>query len=163
MIDLIVAASAVVTALLIAFTAWQVTGQHREARLAREAAVIKDLYDYVIRTHDDRNVIFQNRETILGIRSVPDLVDFQRDHPQVSKAIHAATNCYHYLGFHIDCGLITNPIPIYEEAAHTILSIADITMRYTDLEREKTGKKKYKQHFYSLVKRIRMYEKDNSN
>jgi hypothetical protein len=47
-------------AITILITVFYIANQLKENRLLREANVLKDAYDYIVRTHQSREIVYAN-------------------------------------------------------------------------------------------------------
>ncbi len=138
----------------VIFSVCYVKRQLSESRLLREATVLKDAYDYVIRTHEFRRTLYGNESQIRAVQSAEDLEEMERHQPEVYAAIHEVANCYHYIGFLMKYGLITNKHAIFEEGGETIRRVFEIIRPAIEQERARISKETYKQYLEYLVEEI---------
>ena len=154
----ITAVATAIYSLTVLFTVIYVVRQWKETRLLREAAVIKDVYDYIIRTHADRQLIYENQEAIRSIATIEQFSAFGVQHPDVANAIHEVANCYHYLGFLMKNKLLTSRDAVLEEGGRTVLSIHGIIGHIIKLQqRQSLATQGYKQGFVYLANEVRKH------
>ncbi|MDH4223014.1 MAG: hypothetical protein OEV55_05670 [candidate division Zixibacteria bacterium] len=153
----IIAIFTAIYAIVIIITMVYISKQLRESKFLREATVLKQAYDYVIRTHNHRKLIFSNRDKIAEIKEENDLRNLESSYPEIYKAIHSVANCYHYLGFLMKFRLLTKKSAIFEEGGETILSIYEIIYSVIKLEGDMTGRENYKRYFKYLVEELCNY------
>ncbi|HEX9911624.1 MAG TPA: hypothetical protein VGB01_00075 [candidate division Zixibacteria bacterium] len=155
----IIAISTTTYALVVIFTIFYIAKQLRESKLLREASVLKEVYDYVIRTHNCRKIIYHHKDTIMKVKSQKDLENLEINYHEITDAIHEVANCYHYIGFLINYGLLSNKSAIFEEGGDTILHVYDIIKPVIEQDRKRMSTEKYKQYLEYLVKEINAYKK----
>lgn len=155
----IIAISTTVYAIIVIATLFYIANQVKQNKLQREATALKDVYDYLKQTHKYRKKIYADKEKIKAIQNQEALKQLERTHPEVTEAIHEVANCYHYIGFLMRYGLLTNKPAIFEEGGDTILHIVEIIKPVIKQEREKMDKETYKQYLEYLVNEIRNYKK----
>jgi|Deesub1362B_J571_1020462.scaffolds.fasta_scaffold02688_12 hypothetical protein len=105
-------------------TVFYIKGQLKENKLLREATVLKEAYDYIIRTHKFRLILYKNAEKLKKLNQLDEL---EKIDDELSEAIHEVANCYHYIGFLMKHGMITNKKALFEEGGDTFLRIYEIT------------------------------------
>lgn len=110
-------------AITVLITVFYIANQLKENRLLREANVLKEVYDYVIRTHQFRKTVYANEGKIKTVKEPQDLDKLEHN---VSEAIHEVANCYHYIGFLMKSGLLTNKSAFFEEGGDTFSRIYEI-------------------------------------
>jgi hypothetical protein len=152
----IVAISTALYAITVLITVFYVKGQLKENRLLREANVLKDAYDYVIRTHQSRKIVYANETRIKTVNSVEDL---QRLGGDVRQAIHEVANCYHYIGFLMKSGLLTNKSAFFEEGGDTFDRTYQIIKSAITQERRSMPRETYKQYLEYLLKEMEQYRR----
>ena len=147
----LIAVSTTIYTFAFIVTIFYIAKQLKESKLLREAAVLREAYDYIIRTHKFREIIYSNKNEIKAIQNVKDLEEIT---PEISEAIHEVANCYHYIGFLMKYGLLTNKSAIFEEGGDTFLDIYKIIKPEIEQQRAKMGKETYKQYLEYLVEEI---------
>ena len=153
----IIAVSTIVYTFAVIVTIFYIAKQLKENKLLREAAVLKEAYDYIIRTHKFRKIIYSNENEIKAIQNANDL---EKIVSEVSEAIHEVANCYHYIGFLMMCGMLTNKSAIFEEGGDTFLRIYEIIKPAIEQQRATRGKETHKQYLEYLVKEINKYKSE---
>jgi len=129
--------------------------QYKELKLQGKAEALKEVYKHVMDTHDDRAVVYAHADQIKRIRSDDDLARFAAARPEVEKAIHAVSNCYHYVGFLAHCKALPSTDEFLDEGGHTLVAMDDIIGGYVGLTRRKLGRDGYKRHYSQLVEAAR--------
>lgn len=150
-----IAVSTTVYTFAFIVTVFYIIKQLKESKLLREAAVLKEAYDYIIRTHKFRKIIYSNKNEIRAIQNANDL---EKIVPEVSEAIHEVANCYHYIGFLMTCEMLTNKSAIFEEGGDTFLRIYEIIKPVIEQQRATMGKETHKQYLEYLVEEINKYK-----
>ena len=156
----IIATSTGVYTIAFIVTVFYIAKQLKENKLLREATVLKEAYDYIIRTHKFRKIIYAKEKDIKAIKNVDDLKNLEKTLPEVREAIHEAANCYHYIGFLMKYGLLTNKSAIFEEGGDTFLRIHEIIRPAIKQERIRMDKETYKQYLEYLVEEISKYKSE---
>lgn len=143
-------------AAVVLVTAVYLCRQWRETRRMREATVLKDAYEYIIKTHEARKIVKEHEDLIRGIDSQEKLLVITNGEPKgVDEAIQDVANCYHYVGFLMKYKLLTDTKAISEEGGQTLIHMHGILCNVIRLRREKNPG--YKQYFDYLVNQVQDY------
>jgi hypothetical protein len=145
----IIAISTSVYTIFVIVTAYYIADQLKENQLLRQATVLKEAYDYVIRTHKFRKIVYNNKNEIKKVQTIEDLQNFENNRPEVNEAMHEVANCYHYIGFLMKSGLLTNKVEFFEEGGNTFLRVYEIISPVIQQERARTDET-YKQYLEYL-------------
>ncbi|WP_457636086.1 DUF4760 domain-containing protein [Persephonella sp.] len=141
--------------------------QFKEYKLYREISVLQDIYDYIIRTKEDRKKIFENenliREYISKNKSLSDI-----EEQDLRDSIHEVANTYHYAGFLIKKNLIGKDLKsaFFEEGGETFIRVYNLIYPLIEKERKKPFKNTYKQYMdflYEEYKKLGKLKKSEEN
>jgi len=152
--DWVAAVAACVNTLAFLASIVYVIRQWKESRLIRDATVIEHVYDYIMRTRKDRQVIYNHETALRAIRTEKDLTDFEATHAEVMESVHQVANCYHYLGFLLKEGLLSAQQAVLAECGHTASRMHGIIGEVLALQRVQIGRFEYKQYFNFLIDAI---------
>ena len=152
----IIAISTGIYTIAFIVTVFYIAKQLKENKLLRESTVLKEAYDYIIRTHKYRKIIYDNERDIRAVRNTKSLDALS---PEVKEAIHEVTNCYHYIGFLMKYGLLTNKQGFFEEGGDTFLRIYEIIKPVIKQERIKMSRETYKQYLEYLAEEMSKYKR----
>lgn len=135
----------------------------QETKRLAQAEVLKQAYDYIIRTYESRELLHRTRNIIETVKNMQDLGILERKRPDIKEAIYEVANCYHFIGFLIKSELLSEKSAqdVYEEGSDTILDMYKIISPIIDIKKE-TPDKLYKQYFRYLVEEIEKWRKQNS-
>ena len=81
----IIAISTGIYTIAFIVTVFYIAKQLKENKLLRESTVLKEVYDYIIRTHKYRKIIYDNERDIRAVRNTKSLDALS---PEVKEAIH---------------------------------------------------------------------------
>ena len=158
--------SAIATAAYLAaiiFSLIFIYKQVREAARLSEVTLLKEVYDYIVDSHKARGIIYDtvNYSRIKRINTVKQLQSFELNYPDTAEAIHKVANCYHYIGFLMKNRLLKNKKAFFDEGGHTFYQIYERIIPIIELDRQKTGKMKYKQYLGYLYEEYKKYKANN--
>lgn len=153
----IIAISTTGYTIIVLITAIFIARQLKENKLLRKATVLKEAYDYIIRTHESRKIVYNNENEIKSVQTIEDLQNFKKNRPKVNDALHEVANCYHYIGFLMKSGLLTDKEEFFEEGGNTFLRVYDIIYPVILQEQQITGET-HKQYLKYLIKEMNEYK-----
>ena len=125
-------------------------------RRTSQAAVVKDFYDRVWETADDRRIVYESEAEFQSVSTLEDALAFGSAHPVPYRAAIRALNTYQYLGFLVSSGLLSGSErdAVLLEAYAAFERFDAIVARFLELEREARGQPYYKRYLEPLRKEL---------
>jgi hypothetical protein len=123
--------------------------------------LVKEAYDYIIRTHKERTLLFKNAQSIMAIKSLSALNQFKENNSELYEALREVSNCYHYIGFLMHIGLLEAKEMLFDEGGETMLGVWQIVEPVLNIERGEPNRGQYKRYFYTLINDLKQYRGTN--
>jgi hypothetical protein len=91
----------------------------------------------------------------IRIKTVDNPQDLEKLEHNVREAIHEVANCYHYIGFLMKVGLLTNKSAFFEEGGDTFQRIYEIIEPVITQERVMMSRETYKRNLEYLLEEMK--------